>query len=217
VVLGDSISRGFATGGSLSDRPANSWATGTNPRVRSISFRLRARSVNAAYSGASIRSLARQVELVPVNADLILIEIGTRDVCADPETPPIDFRATLATALSALHARAPHAKVGILSVFDLPAMWATVRHVRRARPLRRFCKSVTTPSGARRAAARLRGLNREIRSACAADSNCRYDNGAAARIRWARADVSALDYLHPSVAGQAKIASAVWASGIARA
>jgi hypothetical protein len=52
-----------------------------------------------------------------------------------------------------------------------------------------------------------------LETVCARHPKCRYDGGAVFRIRWSRADVSTLDYYHPSVAGQRKIAAAVWASG----
>jgi hypothetical protein len=52
-----------------------------------------------------------------------------------------------------------------------------------------------------------------LETVCARHPKCRYDGGAVFRIRWSRADVSILDYYHPSVAGQRKIADAVWASG----
>jgi len=59
----------------------------------------------------------------------------------------------------------------------------------------------------------IRVLNHELATVCARHPQCHYDGGAAFRIRWSRADLSTLDYCHPSSSGHQKIAAAVWSSG----
>src|SRR3712207_9326313 len=58
---------------------------------------------------------------------------------------------------------------------------------------------------------RVDDYNRQLRAACRAyGDRCRYDGGAAHRVRFTLAMVSRLDYFHPSVDGQDRLAEATW-------
>src|SRR4051794_16189386 len=67
AVLGDSLARGFGSGGSLSDNLAGSWATGTDATVNSQYLRLLARTTaisgqagNYAVSGSKVADTFNQ-------------------------------------------------------------------------------------------------------------------------------------------------------------
>ena len=58
---------------------------------------------------------------------------------------------------------------------------------------------------------RIDAYNTELRKACKAyGSRCRWDGGAAHRIRFGLDLVSHLDYFHPDVDGQKQLAEAVY-------
>jgi lysophospholipase L1-like esterase len=196
---------------------ANSWATGTNPKVRSIYFRLRQRNgakeraFNAAEPGSTMALLSFQAGRIPKGVDLVTVEMGTNDAC--DATSAADFRSGLADGLRAIAARAPAARIVVLSIFDHLAVWDAVKMVPGARLRRGFCSAATTPSDRPALRKAIRILNHELATVCGRHPQCRFDGGAAFRIRWTRADVSTVDYFHPSLAGQRKIADAVWASG----
>jgi lysophospholipase L1-like esterase len=53
-------------------------------------------------------------------------------------------------------------------------------------------------------------LNAVLKEVCNSASNCRFDNNAIYNNNFMDNDVSTLDYFHPSVAGQAKLAALTW-------
>jgi lysophospholipase L1-like esterase len=214
--LGDSITAGFATSGGAFSATENSWVTGTSRAVNSIARRLgvpAARAANEAVPGTTMRQLEFQVGLLPRGVDLVTIEMGANDACNGP-TPAAVVGSQLDGALKALAARAPRARVVVLSVFDLPAMWDAVKANRAARRTRTWCLPATSARGRARFERTLRGLNARLATVCRRHPGCAYDGGAAFRIRWRAVDISTVDYFHPSVAGQRTIASALWATGL---
>jgi hypothetical protein len=54
------------------------------------------------------------------------------------------------------------------------------------------------------------GYNATLKSICAATANCQYDNGALFAATFVPAEVSTNDFFHPSVTGQASLASVAW-------
>jgi GDSL-like Lipase/Acylhydrolase family len=216
--LGASISAGSGT--QPGPELANSWATGTNPKVNSIYLRLRerngsgVRAFNAAAPGASMSFLQYEAARLPKGVDLVMVaDMGANDACDSPTLSADLFGSQLEDGLRAIAARAPAARIVVVSIIDELALWDAVKTVPEARTFRTLCMRATTASG-RRVLRKATGvLNHVLETVCARHPKCRYDGGAAFRIRWSRADVSTLDYYHPSVAGQRKIAAAVWASG----
>ena len=217
AALGASAETGFATAGAFDEAPANSWVTGTNPAVRSIYLRLRelnpaiaGHAYNYAEPGTGISELADQATHVPRGTELVTIETGVNDAC-ESRTTPADFRAQFERALRVVEARAPRARVVVLSIFDVLAMWDAVKTLPAASDTRFLCTSATDrerPELART----IRNLNRQLASVCARHPNCRYDGGAVYRLRWRRQDISTVDYFHPSLSGQRNIAAAMWAT-----
>lgn len=219
AALGDSVSIGFASAGRFQPAPANSWITGGNPLVRSVYRRLLASDpslaqhvTNDAMAGATMSQLAYQVGLLPSGVDLVTIEMGTNDVCEG--TTAAAFRSELDDGLDALDHTQPQARVVVLSIFDLPAMWSRVKSSPRAVARRNYCIGATTSTGRARFERTLLSFDRVLAAACSRHPHCSYDQGAAAHIAWQRTDVSTVDFFHPSVSGQRKIAAALWATGL---
>ena len=55
-------------------------------------------------------------------------------------------------------------------------------------------------------------FNQVLAEECAAYPRCRFD-ATRCSTRFGRSDVSNLDYFHPSLAGQARLASITWSAG----
>ncbi len=64
----------------------------------------------------------------------------------------------------------------------------------------------------RRAAVRQRNIdfNTQLAQVCATYTNCIFDNNAIFNTAFTTSDVSTIDYFHPSVAGQKKLANTAW-------
>jgi len=219
AALGASANTGFATAGAFDEAPANSWVTGTNRAVRSIYLRLReldpaiaGRAYNYAQPGTGISELADQAAHLPQATELVTIQTGVNDACETRTTPAV-FRAEFEHTLRVVEARAPKARVVVTSLFDLLTMWDAVKALPAASSTRFLCASATDHDRPKLARA-IRNLNQQLASVCARHPNCRYDGGAVYRLRWRRQDISTVDYFHPSLSGQRKIAAAMWATGL---
>src|SRR5262249_7988606 len=141
------------------------------------------------------------------------IQTGGNDACGMPDpTRPETFRAQFEAGLKTLEARVPRARVVVLSIFDLPAMWDAVKSVPAATTTRNLCTSVESADGKRALERQVRDLNQQLVSVCAHHRNCRYDGGAAYSLRWHRHNISTVDYFHPSLSGQRNIEAALWAT-----
>ncbi|MFD1720182.1 GDSL-type esterase/lipase family protein [Amnibacterium endophyticum] len=232
AALGDSLSRGFDACAAFGDCPEASWATGTDPRVDSVADRLGAlrdatiTRVDAARSGADSSDLARQVEtVIPHSPDLVTMLMGANDVCR-PDltemTPAPVYTERIDAALDRLAAALPDATVLVASVPDVTALLP----VAGGDPTARFiwsrlngCSTVLEAPQSTSAAAELRRdevrarvaeYDDALRAACAAHPRCVYDDGALRAYRPELAQLSALDYFHPSIAGQAELAALEW-------
>jgi len=227
AVIGDSISRATnVQGESFGDQPAHAWATGTAPEdgVDSHFERLRALGAdivpfNDARSGARMADLARQAgEAVRQRAQHVVILLGANDLCASPPTEPAAFRAQLAQGAAALEPLG--ARVLVASVPDVPQLVTLYGNNDTARAVWKafdVCPGVLA-EGADLEAARalLAAYNAALREEAAA-RGWSWDGGAVFETAYAQADVSAVDFFHPSLAGQARLAEATWGASPYRA
>ncbi|EEP74421.1 lipolytic enzyme [Micromonospora sp. ATCC 39149] len=233
AALGDSISTGFASCLMLSSCERNSWSTGDGLRVDSHYQRLvdrnpklRGAAHNHAKPGARAAALAGQAEAaVRDRADYVTVLIGANDACrddVDAMTPAATFRKQVDEGLRVLRTGRPKARVLVVSIPDLHRLWE-VGHTdsRAVRAWRQgVCPALladatsTAPDDvARRAKVRDRidAYNAQLKSACRAyGSRCRYDGGAVHRVRFTLDLVNALDWFHPNVAGQGRLADVTW-------
>ncbi|MEU5938128.1 GDSL-type esterase/lipase family protein [Micromonospora sp. NPDC047548] len=235
AALGDSITTGFGSCLVLTSCQRNSWSTGDGIRVESHYRRLldanpgiRGRANNHAVPGARAEALAGQAEAaVRDKADYVTVLIGANDACRDDidtMTPVPTFRTQVDRGLRALRKGRPKARVLVVSIPDLYRLWEVGHTESRATRVWRagICPSLlanptsTAPADrARRATFRQRieDYNAELKAACRAyGSRCRHDGGAAHRVRFTLDEVNALDWFHPNVAGQNRLADVSFSS-----
>jgi lysophospholipase L1-like esterase len=234
AALGDSITRAFAACGRGGDCVETSWATGTADDLRSHWQRLdvddREGNHNLAVSGARVAGLESQVQAaVRLRPDYVTVLIGANDACTPAEaamTPVEDFTAAFDAAVDALVRGLPDARILVLSIPDLARLW----QVGKDRPdvtavwqSNGVCRSMLadptdTSADAQARRERVRGrvaaYNAAMAAACARHpQRCRHDGNAVFEHRFDLADVSSLDYWHPSKQGQATLAKVAWEAG----
>jgi lysophospholipase L1-like esterase len=234
---GDSITRAFETCSlPLTDCPANSWSTGTSTTVNSHYRRILAanpaisgHAFNDARTGARMTDLNAQVTAaVNQRVDYVTILMGANDVCTSSEstmTPVATLQAQFRTALTTLTTGLPDARVYVVSIpniYNLWSIWHTNFGAIFVWSVAGICQSMlanplssSSADTARRARVAQRNVddNNAISAVCAQFVHCRFDGGATYRTAFVRSDVSTIDYFHPSVAGQARLAAITWGAG----
>ncbi|MBQ0896619.1 SGNH/GDSL hydrolase family protein [Micromonospora sp. U56] len=229
AALGDSITTGFGSCLVLTSCQRNSWSTGDGIRVESHYRRLleanpdiRGRAHNHAVPGARAEALAGQAQAaVRDKADYVTVLIGANDACRDDidtMTPVATFRTQVDRGLRVLRKGRPKARVLVVSIPDLYRLWEVGHTDSRATRIWRagICPSLladptsTAPTDrARRARFRDRidDYNAQLKAACRAyGTRCRHDGGAVHRVRFTLDEVNGLDWFHPNVAGQNRLA-----------
>ncbi|MDI3408257.1 SGNH/GDSL hydrolase family protein [Streptomyces cavernicola] len=227
AAVGDSITRGFDACSVLADCPEASWATGTDPAVRSLAVRLLGkqaaakRSWNFANSGARMADLPEQMERAAAESpDLVTVLVGANDVCrasVDAMTPVAEFRRDFAESLRTLRAERPKAQVYVASVPDLKQLWSQGKGSAMAKQVWSLgiCPTMLGEPDAldarsteRRDAAyeRVVAYNEALAEVCAKDERCRYDDGAVFDYRFGTGQLSRWDFFHPGKSGQARLA-----------
>ena len=236
AALGDSITRAFAACGRGGDCAESSWATGTVDDVDSHAQRLglgEGAAANLAVSGARVAGLAAQVEAaIRAEPDYVTVLIGANDACAPDEaamTPVEEYAAAFDAAMAALVQGLPDARILVLSIPDLGRLWevgADRPDVRRTWEDYGICQTMladpTDSSAAadarrERVRARVQDYNAAMAASCDRHAEqCRSDGFAVFDHRFDLADVSPLDFWHPSARGQATLAEVAWQAGFWR-
>ncbi|OEJ27013.1 hypothetical protein AR457_23690 [Streptomyces agglomeratus] len=227
AAVGDSITRGFDACTVLADCPEVSWATGTEPTVRSVAWRLlgragaTARTWNHAKSGARIAELPEQMaRAVADRPELVTVMVGANDACRDDVshmTSVADFRTYFETSVKKFRGELPKSQLYVSSVPDLKRLWSEGR----VNPMGKqiwalgICQSMLASPDAMDAAAvarresvreRVVAYNKVLEDVCARDSRCRYDGGAVFEYRFTGDQLSQWDWFHPSRNGQQRLA-----------
>jgi hypothetical protein len=157
------------------------------------------------------------------HVEYVTILIGAAEVCKTTEeamTTVADFGSQFQTALSALSLGSPDARIYVSSIWDIYQLWS-ILHTNSAATSNvwwsSFCWSMlgnaTSMAQAdidRRARVRQRiiDFNTQLQQVCAQYIHCRFDNNAVFNNAVATtADVSTVDYFHPSLTGQTLLAS----------
>ena len=238
AAVGDSISQAASTAGALgADAPQNSWSTGTSAAVNSHYLRLvsagapiSGQNHNRSVSGAKMGGLqAQMATLANLDPDYLTVLIGGNDVCTPTEaqmTSVASFRAQFEAAMATLRAGSPGTNVYVVSIPRVMGLYDLFQGNWWARFIWNIggvCQSLlanptsTTQADVDRRARvdqRNRDFNQVLAQVCAgaAAQPCLWDAGAAFNTVFAPSDVSG-DYFHPSVAGQARLASVSWDNG----
>jgi PKD repeat protein len=237
AAVGDSITQAASSAGSLgADAPQNSWSTGTNTTVNSHYLRLLAlgapisgQNNNLSVSGARAAGLNAQMQnVVAVHPDYLTVQIGGNDLCTSTTaamTSVSDFHDQFLAAMTTEVTGSPNTNVYFVSIPDAYQLWSLFHNNGWARfiwSIGGVCQSLlanptsTLPADVqRRALVRQRNIdyNTQLAAVCATfASRCHYDGNAIFNTQFTTSDVSG-DYFHPSVAGQAKLASVSWLAG----
>lgn len=234
--LGDSITRAFNTCSfPFIDCPENSWATGTNSKVDSYYLRLLAvnpgvsgHNYNDAVSGAKMVELNGQAEkAVSRHVELVGVLMGANDACTSSlstMTSVATYQSEFEQAMNTLTSGLPTAQINIGSLPNVYRLWEifhnnssadnTWNSLKICQSLLANPTSTATADEERRVQVRQRveEFDSVLQSVCAKYTQCKYDNGAGFKTQFATNDVSTRDYFHPSVEGQALIASIAWTS-----
>ncbi len=234
AAVGDSITQAVNSS-AIGNNPEKSWATGTDASINSVYSRILAQNpgisgnrFNDSVSGARMVHLNGQgLNAVAQGAELVTILMGANDVCTSSEatmTPVATFRSQFAQAMATLSTGLPDARIGVASVPDIYNLWAILKDNISAQFMWStfgICQSMlANPLSTaqadidRRNNVRQRNIdfNTQLAEVCAQYIHCRFDNNAAFNLAFTPADVSTIDYFHPSLAGQTLAASVAWGS-----
>lgn len=234
---GDSITRAFNTSWfPYIDNPSASWSTGTSTSVNSHYTRLlqlnpaiKSHNLNDAKSGAKMVNLAGQMQTaVGQNVQYVTALMGGNDLCTssvDTMTSVDTFRTQFTAAMNVITGGLHGAKVYVVSIPNVYHLWELFKDNSSARitwAAFSVCQSLlanplstATADVARRAAVRKRNIdfNTVLHDVCALYVKCLFDGNAVFNTVFVASNVSTRDYFHPTVAGQAKLASVTWAAG----
>ena len=231
--LGDSITAGYGTCFTLVACGRNSWSTGNSAavdshyrRIREDNPAIRGDAQNYAVPGAEAADLPRQVDrAIADKVEYVTLLIGANDACADQVsgmTGTATFRRQIGTALTRLKKGLPKARVLVVSIPDLHRLWQLGHDNERAVRAwsRGVCQSLlarpTSTAEAddrrrRQVGDRVDAYNDALEAACEDyGRRCRWDGGAAHRVRFSLDLVNELDYFHPDVQGQRELAAVTW-------
>jgi lysophospholipase L1-like esterase len=232
VSTGDSITRAFNVDWCcfLSDSPSRSWSTGGNAAVNSHYQRLLrfAPHVEAAHnvarSGARMGELAGQLRTAAgLGADYVTVLMGANDACTSSVasmTPAESFEAQFRAAMADFTSRRPQAQVFVASIPDVYHLWELFHDNAWATfvwDTFDICQSMlstaNTEATRQDVVARIDAFNAALGGVCAEFRRCRWDGGAVSAVQFAAGDVSSIDFFHPSVQGQRRLADVTWAAG----
>jgi lysophospholipase L1-like esterase len=235
--VGDSFTAAMNACATEGDCPAMSWSIGTDVRVNSIATRLEAlqgfrpQTVSAALSGGDLQdSLDSLSVIIEAEPQLVTVMIGGNDVCGrsiESMTAVDVFADKFATLLGTLSSELPDARLLVLSLPSFQSFW----DLARVQPLapaywerHGFCASGLGGAASDDPAAvaareavtqRVDAFNSIIAAVCATTPNCIGDDGALNAYRFSEAELSSIDYGHPSIAGHAAIADIAWEALVA--
>jgi lysophospholipase L1-like esterase len=229
--IGDSITRAADVCCWYGDHPPQSWSTGGGlfdgisshyERIRALNPAVNGRNYNDARSGARMRDAQAQAQVaVTQQAAYVTILMGANDVCTDSAstmTSVDDFRAQFAAAMNTLAAGLPAGShVFVASIPNVYRLWQLFRDNLAAQlvwSLAQICQSMLSPfnteADRQAVVTREQAFNQVLDDVCGGYAFCRFDDGAVFDYQFTSGQVSKLDYFHPSLSGQAALASLTW-------
>ncbi len=232
AVLGDSISRAFDVCCFYGDHPSHSWATGDSSldsvqshyeRIRALNPAIAGHQLSDAVTGAKMAAgPAQAANAVAQGAQYVTVLLGANDLCtssAATMTPTETFRQQFESTMATLDPDRRQAHVFVASIPDVVHLWEVLHTSSTARLVWRLagiCQSVLAasngPAQRQAVADREVALNTVLSQVCASYVNCRFDNLATYHVQFSSGDVSVLDFFHPDLDGQRKLAEATWAA-----
>lgn len=233
AALGDSITRAYnVDSNNWIEHPEHSFATGYDggdivtshyERILKKNRQINGNNFNDAVSGAEMSDIAAQADrAIAQGAQYVMIEIGGNDICAGDlagVTPVETFRAQFRAAADKLKAGLPNAKVYVMSVPDVYLLWKLYDGQWQAEwtwDAFDICQAMLSNSRTETERQSLRGINIQYNEVLAQESAAygfHWDDNAVFNTPFLREDISQVDFFHPSMKGQAKLASVSWAAG----
>ena len=238
AATGDSITQAYDADSLFPPgaRAQYSWATGSSTSVDSIYLRILAANAaiaghgfNDSVTGAKMIDLAGQVTgAIAQHAQEVTILLGANDVCTSSVatmTSVTDFHSQLASAMRKLSQGLPNARIYVVSTPSVYQLWSVLKGNASARSVWSsfsICQSMlanplsTAQADVDRRAAVLQretDFNSQLQKVCARYVHCRFDGDAVFNHPYVAADANTLDYFHPSITGQATLASVAWSHG----
>ena len=232
VVLGNdgaALGQGADSAHPYRSTPGDSFATGTNPAVKSIYSRIlavnpaiRGHAVNLVSEDASATALQTQFnKAAALKPGLVVIDLEGDVQCDGKDQARVAaFGTQVTAALAALESSLPSTKIVVMSSWGSFSSYvkylnglskdARLKHAGKS-----LCQFVSAPSGnvlpshVAYVEKFVYAYDKQLATACAASSQCHYDGGAAQRMPTTAVDIS-LDQDHLSVQGEAKLAATEW-------
>jgi lysophospholipase L1-like esterase len=232
AAIGDSITRAYDVCCWYGDHAGDSWSTGGTwydgvtsqyERIKKVNGAIAGHNHNDAVTGAKMSAAATQASnAVAQGAQYVTILMGANDLCTSSVstmTSTTTFAAQFRAAMDTLHAGLPHAHVFVASIPNIYQLWQVLHTNWLARSVwsaAHICQSMLSSSNTetqrQQVVAREQAFNQILANTCAAYANCKWDGGAVYRYAFSAGQVSTLDYFHPSLSGQAALASVTWAA-----
>ena len=233
--LGDSITQAAnLDGGNIgASHPEHSWSTGYDSgdivnshyeRLLANNRKIKGQTFNKAVSGAKMDDAPAQADnVVATGAQYVTFLMGGNDVCTSSNTnmtPLSSFETNFRLAMDKLTTGLPDAKIYVLSVPDVYQLWRLFDgewYPEWVWSTFDICQSMLDNSRteADRQAVRAHNMafNDILAAVCAEYTQCLWDNYGVFNYQFTRADVSGVDYFHPSMTGQKNLAQQSWAGG----
>jgi lysophospholipase L1-like esterase len=232
AAIGDSMTQAADACCWYGDHPTSSWSTGSASwdgvrshyeRILALDGAISGHAYNDSVSGARMNTAAAQASrAVAQGAQYVTILMGANDVCTSSPstmTSVSTFRQQYQTALATLDAGLPgRARIFVASIPDVYQLWQLYHSDATAQlvwGVAGICQSMLSPSRteAGRQVVRQRNIdfNTVLQQECAKYPRCKFDGNAVFSYQFTRSQVSKLDYFHPSLSGQAALASITWA------
>jgi lysophospholipase L1-like esterase len=233
AAIGDSITQAFDACCWYGNHPGDSWSTGGAgwdgvsshyERLRALDPAITGHNYNDAVSGARMSGGPGQAQrAVDQGAQYVTIMMGANDLCTSSpstmtsvDTFRSETRQTLDVLASGLPASAHIFVASIPNVYHLWELYHTDATAELVWYAAGICQSLLAPdrTDADRQAVLDRNVafNSVLQQECAATPRCRFDGDAVFDYSFTRSEVSKLDYFHPSLSGQANLASVTWAA-----
>jgi lysophospholipase L1-like esterase len=231
AAIGDSITRATDVCCWYGDHPAQSWSTGGGifdgirshyERILALNPSIYRRNFNDARAGARMRDAQAQAQAaVTQQAEYVTVLMGGNDVCtssAATMTSVSDFRVQFSAAMAVLASGLPAGShVFVSSIPNIYRLWALFHTNATARfvwSVAQICQSMLSPNNTEQdrqaVLAREQAFNQVLAEVCSQYAFCRFDDYAVFNFQFSASQVSKLDYFHPSLSGQAALASLTW-------
>ena len=232
AAIGDSITQAFDDCCSLGPHPQDSWSTGDGypangvyshyERILAMNPGISGHAYNDSVPGARVAdSLSQAQAAVTQQAEYVTINIGANDVCTGTipsMTTTAQFAAAFQSTISTLESGLPaDAHIFVSSIPNIYELWSVLHGNATAQTVwsvANICQSMLSTSNTdaqrQQVLAQEQADNAVLSLVCGHYANCRWDGGATFDSQFTPADVSTLDYFHPSQIGQGLLADETW-------